>query len=104
MIGAAGLAGRLLAGNLAVRVPLRCTGGPCQGRLVLKARKRVLARDAYSMRDGAREGVPVSLTKRGRKLVAAKRRAGKRTLRIRVQLADAGRPSPVALTRPLRLR
>jgi predicted acyl esterase len=103
-IGAAGLAGRLLAGNLAVKVPLRCTGGPCQGRLVLKAKKRVLARDAYSMRDGAREGVPVELTKAGRKLVAAKRRAGKRSLRIRVQLTDAGRPGPIALKRPLRLR
>jgi predicted acyl esterase len=103
-IGAAGLAGRLLAGNLAVKVPLRCAGGPCQGRLVLKARKRVLARDAYSMRDGAREGVPVELTKAGRKLVAAKRRAGKRSLRIRVQLTDAGRPGPVALKRPVRLR
>ncbi len=104
VIGAAGLAGRLLAGNLAVKVPLRCTGGPCQGRLVLKAKKRVLARDAYSIRDGAREGVPVELTKAGRKLVAAKRRAGKRSLKVRLQLRDAGRPTPVDLKRPLRLR
>jgi len=103
-IGAAGLAGRLLAGRRAIRAPLRCAGGPCQGQLVLRARKRVLARDSYSMRDGAKEGVPVALTKAGRKLFSAKRRAGKRSLRIRLQLVDAGRPAPVALKRPLRLR
>jgi len=103
-IGTATLAGKLLAGNLAVKVPLRCNGGPCSGRLVLKAKKRVLARDTYSMRSGAREGVPVELTKAGRKLIAAKRRANKRTLRIRVQLTDAGRPAPMSVKRAMRLR
>jgi len=103
-LGAAGLAGRLLAGRRAVRAPLRCAGGACQGRLVIRARKRVLARDSYSMRDGAKEGVPVALTKAGRKLLSAKRHAGRRSLRIRLQLVDAGRPGPVALKRPLRLR
>jgi predicted acyl esterase len=102
--GVAGLAGRLRSGIRAVRAPLRCGGGPCSGQLVLRARKRVLGRDSYALRDGAREGVPVMLTKAGRKLVAAKRRAGKHSLRIRLQLADAGRPAPVGLTRRLRLR
>ncbi|HWO47184.1 MAG TPA: CocE/NonD family hydrolase C-terminal non-catalytic domain-containing protein, partial [Solirubrobacterales bacterium] len=103
-LGVAGLAGRLRAGNRAIKAPLRCLGGPCQGQVVLRAGKRVLARDSYSLRDGAREGVPIELTKAGRKLVSAKRRAGKHALKIGLQLSDAGRPAPVNLTRPLRLR
>jgi fermentation-respiration switch protein FrsA (DUF1100 family) len=103
-IGAAGLAGRLLADNRAVKAPLRCAGGPCTGKLILRSGKRILARDSYSLRDGAKEGVPIEMTKSGRKLSSSKRRAGKRSLKIRVQLTDAGRPAPVALKRPLRLR
>lgn len=103
-VGIAGLAGRLLAGNRTVRAPLRCAGGPCQGQVLLRSGKRVLARDAYSMRDGAKEGVPIDLTKTGRKLAAKKRRLGKRALKIRFQLTDAGRPAALNLKRPLRLR
>jgi hypothetical protein len=103
-IGIGGLAGKLRAGTRAVRAPLRCAGGSCRGQLVLRARKRVLARDAYSLRDGAREGVPIELTKAGKRLLRAQRRHGKRSLRIRVRLTDAGRPAPVGLTRRLRLR
>jgi len=103
-VGVAGLAGKLRAGVRAVRAPLRCAGGPCSGQLVLRARKRVIARDSYSLRDGAKEGVPVMLTKAGRKLVRAQRRGGKRSLRARLQLLDAGRPAPVDLKRRVRLR
>jgi fermentation-respiration switch protein FrsA (DUF1100 family) len=103
-IGVAGLAGKLRAGIRTVRTPLRCAGGPCSGQLVLRSRKRVLARDSYSMRDGTKEGVPIDLTKTGRKLVAKKRRKGKRALKVRVQLTDAGRPATLVLKRPLRLR
>jgi hypothetical protein len=71
---------------------------------VLRTRKQVLARDAYSLRDGSREGVPIELTKAGKRLLRAQRRHGKRSLRIRVQLIDAGRPAPLDLTRRLRLR
>lgn len=103
-IGVAGLSGKLRAGMRAVKTPLRCAGGPCQGQIVLRMGKRVLARDSYSMRDGAREGTPIDLTKSGRKFVFSKRHAGKRKLKIRVQLTDAGRPAPITLRRPLRLR
>ncbi|TMK56139.1 MAG: hypothetical protein E6G51_10830 [Actinobacteria bacterium] len=102
--GVAELAGRLRSSRRAARVPLRCAGGPCSGQLLLRSGKRVLARNTYSMRDGAKEGIPASLTKRGRKLIASKRRAGKRSLKIRVRLTDAGRPAPISLKRPLRLR
>jgi predicted acyl esterase len=102
-IGIAGLAGKLRAGIRTVRVPLRCAGGPCSGRLTIFSRKRALARDTYSLRDGAREGVPILLTKRGRKLIRNQRRGGFRSLRITLQLVDAGRPTPVGLTRRLRL-
>ena len=101
-VGAAGLAGRLLAGQRAIRAPLRCAGGQCSGQLVLKLRKRVLASDLYSLRDGAREGVPVTLTRAGRRLVSSKRRTGERSFRIRLQLDDTAR-SRVTLTRPLHL-
>jgi predicted acyl esterase len=103
-IGIAGLAGKLRAGIRTVRAPLRCTGGPCSGRLAIFSRKRALARDTYSLRDGAREGVPILLTKRGRKLIRTQRRGGFRSLRITLQLVDAGRSTPIGLTRRLRLR
>jgi predicted acyl esterase len=103
-LGVAGLAGKLRAGIRAVRVPLRCTGGPCSGRIVIYGGKRALARDTYSLRDGAREGVPILQTKRGRKLIRTQRRGGLRSLRITLQLVDAGRPTPIGLTRRLRLR
>jgi hypothetical protein len=103
-VGVTGLAGKLRAGIRAVKVPLRCTGGPCSGRLVIYSRKRALARDTYSLRDGAREGVPILKTRRGRTLIRKQRRAGLRALRITLQLVDAGRPTPIGLTRRLRLR
>jgi hypothetical protein len=102
--GMAGLAGRLRVGQRAVRVPLQCTGGACTGKIVLRSGKRILARDSYSMRDGAKEGVPVGLTKSGRRLLASKRRAGKRGIKVQLRLTDAGRPAPIALKRPLRLK
>ncbi|HEU5106537.1 MAG TPA: CocE/NonD family hydrolase [Solirubrobacterales bacterium] len=102
--GAASLAGRLRAGLRVARVPLRCSGGPCTGAIVLRSGKRILARDSYSMRDGTKEGVPIDFTKRGRKLISAKRRTGKRSLKVRLVLSDAGRPAPIGLKRPLRLR
>jgi dienelactone hydrolase len=102
--GVAGLTGRLLAGHQAIRVPLRCAGGPCSGVILIRSGKRTLARDSYSLRDGAKEGAPVKLTKAGRKVIGGKRRAGKRALKIGLVLTDAGRPAPVVLGRPLRLR
>jgi predicted acyl esterase len=102
--GAAGLAGRLRAVRKAVRVPLRCGGGSCQGELTIRAGKRVLARGSYALGNGARERVGLRLTKAGRKLVASQRQAGKRSFRVRLQLADAGRPAPVDLSRRLHLR
>ena len=103
-LGAAGLAGRLLAGQRSVRVPLRCAGGPCEGQLVLRLRKRIVATDSYSMRSGAKEGTPVTLTRAGKKIVASGRRAGKRLLRIRLRIAVRGRLQRLVLNRGLRFR
>ncbi len=103
-LGMAGLAGKLLAGGRAIRVPLRCGGGPCEGQLVLRLGRRTVASDSYSLRDGAKEGTPVSLTKAGKRIVSSSRRAHKRSLRVRLRIADRGRPVPVELKRPLRLR
>jgi predicted acyl esterase len=102
--GVAGLAGRLLAARKAVRVPLRCAGGPCSGKIVVRSGKRILARDSYSVRDGAKETVPVELTKNGRRTISSKRDHGKARLHVRLRLADDGRAAPIALKRPLRLR
>jgi hypothetical protein len=103
-IGVAGLAGRLMAGQRAIRVPLRCAGGPCTGELVLRRGKRIVASDSYSLRDGAREGVPVTLTRAGRKIVVAGRRAHRRSLRVRLRIVDGGRAAPLDLDRRLRVR
>jgi fermentation-respiration switch protein FrsA (DUF1100 family) len=103
-LGAAGLAGRLLAGRKAVRVPMKCEGGACQGRIVVTAGKRALTRGFYSLVGGAKQRVRLRLTKVGRRLVASQRRAGKRSFRVRIKLADVGRPAPVQLKRRLHLR
>jgi predicted acyl esterase len=102
--GAAGLAGRLRATRKAVGVPLRCSGGSCQGQLTIAAGKRTLARGSYSLSPGAKKRLRLRLTKAGRKIVASQRQSGKRSFRVRLQLSDAGRPTPVDLKRPLRLR
>ena len=104
LLGAAGLAGRLRAARKAVRVPIRCRGGSCQGWLRLGTRKRTLARGSYSLGNGARKRVRLRLTKAGRRIVASKRRAGRRSVRVRFRLVDEGRPAPVKLRRPLHLR
>jgi hypothetical protein len=102
--GAASLAGPLRATRKAVRAPLRCTGGPCSGSLLLARGKRVLARGSYSLTEGARASTRLRLTRAGRKVLAKNRRSGHRSLLIRLRLEDAGRPAPVDLTRRLRLR
>ena len=102
--GIVSLAGKLLAGRRAVRAPLRCSGGPCKGGLVLTRGKRILARDFYSLATGAKEGVPVELTKAGRRIVNFQRRHRIHSLSVRLRLEDAGRPAPLDLTRRLRLR
>ncbi len=105
LFGAAGLAGRLLAARKAVRAPMRCGGGSCQGQLRVTAGKRILARGSYSLAGGAKkQRVRVRLTKAGRSIAASQRRAGKRSFRVRVRLLDAGRPTPVDLRQRLHLR
>jgi hypothetical protein len=101
--GAAGLAGKLRASRKTIGVPLRCGGGVCSGRLTVSRGKRALASGRYSLTDGAKRRVLVRLTKAGRRIVASQRRADKRAFRIRLQLADAGRPAPVDLSRRLHL-
>jgi hypothetical protein len=99
-------------GRRAMRVRLRCAGaGECSGRLAIAARhgrRRVkLARGHYSLAAGTRRLVKLSLSKRGRKLVApvlARRAKTARRLRVRVTLTDAGRPAPLHLKRRVRLR
>ena len=103
-IGAAGLAGRLRAGRRAVRAPLRCSGGPCSGNLVVTRGRQTLARGSYSLAEGATRSARLRLTRSGRKALADRRRNGKRSLPVRLHLEDAGRPAPVDLARRLRLR
>jgi fermentation-respiration switch protein FrsA (DUF1100 family) len=104
LLGAAGLAGRLRAARKQARVPLKCEGGSCQGRLTLRAGKRLLADGFYSLADRAKQRVRVKLTRAGRKIIAAQRRADKRSIRVKLRIVDAGRPTPVDLRRRLHLR
>jgi hypothetical protein len=103
--GAAGLAGRLRAARKAVRVPIKCGGGSCQGQLRLTAgKRRTLARGSYSLVNGITKRVNLRMTRAGRRIVASRRQAGKRSFKVRIKLEDAGRPAPVQLKRRLHLR
>jgi predicted acyl esterase len=101
--GVAFLVRRLVAGRGAVTLRLRCRGGDCSGQVRLAARKRKLASGSYSIKDGKTPKLTLRLTAAGRKLVAAKRRAGGHAISIKVQLRDAGQPAPQKLSRRLRL-
>jgi fermentation-respiration switch protein FrsA (DUF1100 family) len=102
--GVTGLAGRLRATRKAVRVPLRCGGATCQGRLTLAVGKRRLSAGSYSLAAGKKQRVRLRLTKAGRRIVSSQRRAGKRSFKVRIKLEDAGRPAPVQKKRRLHLR
>jgi predicted acyl esterase len=84
--GVASLARQLLAGRKAVSLRLRCTGGGCSGRLRVAARSRQLATGSYSLASGTTARLHLRLTKRGRKLLSARRRAGARSLAVEVTL------------------
>jgi predicted acyl esterase len=102
--GVAFLVGRLLAGRKAIALRLRCRGGDCSGRVRLAVKERKLATGAYSIREGRTPKLRLRLTKAGRKLLAAQRRAGSRSFPVAVQLRDAGQAKPQKLSRRLRLR
>lgn len=101
--GTASLVKRLLAGRRYVTLRLACTGGPCNGRVRLASGKRKLASRHYSVAANRTAKLHLRLTKAGRKLVSSRRRAGARSLKVRVALEDAGRGAPLKLSRSLRL-
>jgi fermentation-respiration switch protein FrsA (DUF1100 family) len=102
--GFASLARRLLAAGRAVSLRLRCNGGgDCGGQLGLRSGSRKLAGGSYSIPAGQTTRLRLRLTKAGRRLVRSKRRAGRRSFPVEVELSDSGRPSPLALSRRLRL-
>jgi predicted acyl esterase len=101
--GVAFLVRRLVASRNAVTLHLRCRGGDCNGRVRLAVKRRKLASGSYSIGSGKTPKLRLRLTKAGRKLVAARRRAGSRALSVNVQLRDAGQPAPQKLSRRLRL-
>jgi hypothetical protein len=102
--GAAGLAGRLRASLKAVKVPMRCNGGDCEGQLTITIRKRVLTQGSYSLASGTRHQIRLRLTKAGRRTISFHRHAGEHSLPIRLHLVDTGRAEPVSLSRWLRIR
>jgi predicted acyl esterase len=102
--GTAFLVRRLLSDGKAVTLRLRCRGGNCNGAVRLAAKKRKLASGSYSIRDGRTPKLSLRLTAAGRKLVASRRRAGSRSLPVKVQLRETGQPGPQKLSRSLRLR
>jgi len=102
--GVAFLVHRLVAARGAVTLRLRCRGGNCSGQVRLAAKKCKLATGTYSIANGKTQKLSLRLTKAGRKLVAARQRAGARAIPIKVQLRGAGQPAPQKLSRRLRLR
>lgn len=102
--GVAFLVRRLFAERNAVTLRLRCRGGDCNGQVRLAVGRRKLASGSYSILNGKAPRLRLRLTAAGRKLVASHRRAGDRSFQVRVQLRDAGQPTPQTLSRSLRLR
>ncbi|HEY5976483.1 MAG TPA: CocE/NonD family hydrolase [Solirubrobacterales bacterium] len=103
--GAAGLArGGIRAVKGALVLRLRCAGlGACAGNLSIRARKRSLATGGYSIPANATQKLRLALTKAGRKFVARRRGAPKRTFAAKLAFADSGRAAFV-LTRPVHLK
>lgn len=85
--GTASLLGRLYATRRAVSLRLGCAGGDgCSGRIGLESGSRKLAAGAYSIAAGQSPRMKLRLTKAGRRLVRSRRRAGKRSMPVRVRL------------------
>jgi len=101
--GVASLAPRLLAGRKLVTLLLRCGGGDCSGQIGLAAGKRTLAGSSYSVPSGLTTRLRLRLTKVGRKVVRAHRRAGDKAFPVRIELNDRGSAPLRQLTRALRL-
>jgi fermentation-respiration switch protein FrsA (DUF1100 family) len=102
--GAAGLArGRMTVNPKAASPRLDCSGGEsCSGRLTLRVGKRKVAAGSYDIPRGLQR-LTLTLSKAGRAIVANRYRKEKRSFRIRLVLADAGRPAPIELRRRLHL-
>ncbi|HEV2790174.1 MAG TPA: CocE/NonD family hydrolase [Solirubrobacterales bacterium] len=104
-LGAAGLArGRMTVDRRgALRLRLDCAGGDlCKGRLSLAVGRRTLARGSYSIPSGTTR-LKLRPTEAARAIVAAHRRRGDRSFRVRFALEDSGRSAPVKLRRRLHL-
>jgi hypothetical protein len=113
--GMTGLAkGKIRATRKALLIRLRCAGAdPCGGTLsvALAPRKgaagkpRALAGGPYSLAAGSAKRLRLPLNKAGRRIVAnLRRRHGSRgQLSAQLTFADAGRPAPFALLRPVHL-
>ncbi|HET8565532.1 MAG TPA: CocE/NonD family hydrolase [Solirubrobacterales bacterium] len=96
--GVASLAGRLTAGRKRIALRLACSAGPCGGRISLSAGGKPLAAGPYAIAAGGTARLMLRLSKSGRRLLAARRRAGAGSLPVNVQLEGA------SLSRRLHLR
>ncbi len=95
--GTARLRGRVIAYRRNLQTHLGCRGGHCQGKLTIRAGKRKLAAGPYSIPADRTHRLKLRLTKAGRRLLAAHRHAGDRSLPVKVRLEGKD------LSRPLRL-
>jgi fermentation-respiration switch protein FrsA (DUF1100 family) len=111
--GSTSLAGAVTIKKGKLRVALRCKGeAPCSGTLGASARaagkkdarRLIVVNSKYSIQPGAKKQLAVPLTKFGRKLVARLVAAKAKKLQVKVELADAGRPTALRLSKPARLR
>ena len=113
--GMTGLAkGKIKATRKALLIRLHCAGtDPCSGTLsvTLAAKKgaakklKALAGGSYSFAAGSTKRLRLPLSNAGRRIVANLRRrhGGRSMLKARLTFADAGRPAPFALLRPVHL-
>ena len=104
--GVVGLAkGGIRATKKRLVLRLSCKGGPCSGSLTVRRGKRKLAAGPYAIPAGETQQLRFFLTKGGRKIVARNRLAGgKKPIKAKLTFTDAGRPAPLVLKRPVRVK
>jgi predicted acyl esterase len=84
--GTASLEGKLRAGRRAIAARLGCRGGECRGQLTIRRGKRRLAVASYAISSGQDRNLKLRLTRSGRGIVVAARRAGERSMPVRAEL------------------
>jgi fermentation-respiration switch protein FrsA (DUF1100 family) len=107
---AALLRGRILVNRKALLLRLGCAGpGDCDGRLTASAKANgrgkqwKMASGSYALAGNATARIRLPLSRAGRRLVDARRRAQVKSFGLRLEISDSGRAGPLTLRRRVRI-